>query len=298
MTADYNPTEAARLITGMREDDAVLSAAKPACSCLPIVGFPPDAVSVCALVVYRRRIKEAMSRVLGRQEALADLLEASGREVERLVEERDRVVAHGHEALSERDSLRAALVKAKDEHTGDALAWFEREHALTMERDSLRQQLEAAQRSHAEDIQMYRATESDLAHNHRRADAAEADLSAAQRRIAELETSRAEIKEISTPGPDGAHQMIGKMRSLIHEFEQQWAPTYPTHMTEIKQETASVATAAIRAVWPVYRAAVIWSEAFTGTSAFDALETAVVTARAALTPEILAALERAGLECK
>lgn len=169
---------------------------------------------------------------------LADQFEAAAREAERIP---DLKAAIGYE-IEKRDALEA-------------------------ERDSLHQQLEAAQRSHADDLEMFRATESDLAHNHRRADAAEADLAVAQQRIAEL------------------------MEALDDAIQ--------------RDDDA----AALRAIYPVYRAAVEWRrmvmkfEEHSKRRVTDpwaqpaySLADAVDTARAAITSEILAAMKRAGLE--
>lgn len=85
MTTDYNPTESARL---------TWDAARHA-----------DNIGASA------REWDATARELLRD--LADQLESAVKEVERLTKERDRVVAHGHEAITQRDSLRAEIERLK-----------------------------------------------------------------------------------------------------------------------------------------------------------------------------------------
>lgn len=182
MTADYNPTESARmtpavargllLISGHFDDDG---------------HNWTDGTEMEDFEAAYDWIKSVGPGVI------ADHLESAGREVERLRADYATRGEHvlevedaAHRAESERDSLRAALVKAKDEHISDGLAWFEIEFLLT---------------------------------------------------------------------------------------------------------------AALRAIWPVYRAAVAWSTSDLF-SADDWIIKALDTSRAAITPDILAAIKAAGLEDK
>lgn len=178
MTTDYNPTEAQRLISEAREDDARLIDA-PWTAHRHHSRGPDDWVLTKSDETYELLQKDealAIARTRNNLRDLADQLEAAGKLVADaksarailekhwsltsgapLTEHALRIMErlrHDHEgkcgvvvekmrqSLAERDSLRAALTKVKDEHIGDCLAWLEKEHALTMECASLRQQLD------------------------------------------------------------------------------------------------------------------------------------------------------------
>lgn len=122
---------------------------------------------------------------------------------------------------------------------------------------------EAAQLRRADDIAVYHTIESDLASNHRRADAAERDLTAAQQRIAELEAEESRLNEV-----------------LIDHAEER-----------------SDLTAALRAILPVYWAAIdeypctVYPTPYeAGKACSAAVAEAVDAAQAAITPEIAAVL--------
>jgi predicted nucleic acid-binding Zn-ribbon protein len=93
----------------------------------------------------------------------------------------------------------------------------------------------------------------------RERDQAVTELAAAQQRIAELESQ------------------------VAHDFR---------YADSCEKQIADL-SAALRAITPVWRAADVWEDTFTGTSALDALECAISTARAALTPELMAVIEAA-----
>lgn len=310
MTA-YNPSEAARLAELMR---------RAAGSVIP---------GGCG--VYGDNLRSA-----------ADQLEAAGREMERLTHELDlmtkkrdakvgsmvelcgdvgRAKSAGNDMCStierinaERDSLRVeveryrqgceradkaysiqrearktaeresnsllhqleAAQREKAETTTDMITADRRANALELDIQRLSvaiaaaqrriAELEAAKRAHADDLEMFRATESDLASHRRRADATEVDLAAAQRRISEL--------------------MVALDDAIQHDDD----------------------AAALRAIFPVYRAVVEWAreselvKAGVGGSIDrcfkleEQVEAWILRARAALTPDILATLKAAGLE--
>ncbi len=106
---------------------------------------PPDCPSTCT---GGAECPSGVSQLTARCLALADQLEAADRKIAWL--------------------------------TSAAESWPKHAASLIAERDSLRKQLEIAERRRVDDIAMWHATESDLAHNHRRADAAEADLALAR----------------------------------------------------------------------------------------------------------------------
>lgn len=101
----YNPTYAARLMTALRKRYASIASVNTA-----------DALD------------------------LADQFEAAGYEIERLIKERDCVVTHGHEALSECEILRQKLEAEKDAHS-ETVASFNDSQSTIFQ---LRQQLEDA----------------------------------------------------------------------------------------------------------------------------------------------------------
>ncbi len=108
-------------------------------ACAEVERLKSTAWAAVADDAVRARDRAESQRDALRTEAarIPDLQAAIGYEIEK----RDT-------ALAECDSLRTQLIKAKDEHTSDGIAWMETEHALTMERSSLRQQLDAELRIH------------------------------------------------------------------------------------------------------------------------------------------------------
>jgi chromosome segregation ATPase len=243
---DYNPTEAQRLIAEAREDDERIGDEWLASEHGPgNENWFVSANEHGRMTHLHRLTAEGIARTRNHLPALADQLEAAGREVERL------------------DTAAAISDAGARWHAAD-------NKRLTMERDSLRQQLEAAQAELA-DRNREHIVDRDTAVRHARADAelARQERDLAQQRIAELEAER---------------EWTGATTKALMESQERLA-------IEVR-----ALTAALRAILPVYRAAEAWSEAFTGTAAFDALESAVDTARAAITPEIAAVL--AGLEGK
>lgn len=190
---------------------------------------------------------------------LADQLEAAGRELE-------------------------ANVRLHDERLEFAIRDHDKLLTITAERDSLRQQLE-------DEWGRLKQINSDLA--------------AAQRRIAELEdslSSQTSNLGIVMRSADFRQQRIAELEACCTEHEIDHAGL--VHDLRQAQQMASERASALRAFYPVYRAAVAYvdgmrrvaREAATGER--GRLIDRISVARAAVTPEILAALERAGLECK
>lgn len=190
--------------------------------------------------------------------AIADQLEAAGAEVERWHAERDSLRHQLESRTGERDSYRGMWTEAS-------------------------KQLEAAQASRdsfleRHDIWMSEAT----------------GLAAAQQRIAELEQI-----VVGNPVALGAllkakDQRIAELEAEAVEADEYWAK----RLNELEAENAQL-TAALRAIAPVYRAAVdedreaIGAPSRAHDAAVDLLESAISTARAALTPDLQAVIERA-----
>jgi len=405
MTADYDPTEAHRLIAEAREDDARMTPAPWSCDEEIAVVYgnadDHDGVEVACLGEEANNYDGdglGIARFRNNLPAFADQLEAAGREVERIpdlqaaigyeIEKRDaferqrdslrsqiQSEIHAHAASCarelaairerdalrkeverlnadyatrgehvlevedaatsaerERDSLRAALVKAKDEHTGDGLAWFEREHALTMERDSLRaevERLEALRDTWSEGAVAVAAerdslcrqleAEGSIRESHietatRTISGLTADLTAAQQAVVQgAESLAAAQREIA-----GLHALL-KSNAEVYEATKrdhasgrmllkattQELVAMQRRIAELELDVAAqrdskqfwtqdsaLAHAALRAILPVYRAGHDW--VYRGQGFRSALVASIHTARAAITPEIAAVL--AGLE--
>lgn len=212
MTADYNPTEAQRLIEWAR-----------------IAGISGGSIL-----------------------ALADQLEAAGREVERL-----------------------KLDAAAAEHGG--LVAIEHYGVLFTERDSLRQQLEVAHRERGIAFAEREHANDWMARIKPEYEKLQTDLAAAQRRIAELEDNL---------GSQTSNLDI-IMRSA--EFRKQ-------RISELMTDRDGL-LAALRAIWPVYRAAAEHVNGMRRSARESAIGTLgrlvdlVFAARPSITPDILAALE-------
>lgn len=293
MTADYDPTEAQRLISGARRLGYAHSATPPVSSVLALA----DQLEAAGMEVERYRQgceradkayslqREARDTAERERDSLRRKLEAAQRERDEaltdgvlsqrvcdiendLAQSRsDLAAAQQRVAALEADLKAAPLpgvaldLKLADKRIAELEAASDTyakrgDESHDRERATKDEYARYAAR-HADDLEMFRATEADLAHNRRRADAAESDLAAAQRRISEL--------------------MEALDDAIQHDDD----------------------AAALRAIWPVYRVLVAFRSRAPGRhaeSTFSDVWNAADAARAALTPEILAALKAAGLE--
>jgi len=191
--------------------------------------------------------------------ALADAAEAAGREVERLTRDLAEVGSGRFDAevLAESRRMEAS--------------------SLRSERDSLRQQLEAAQMA----TRIAKLESAPWARDAAVAIQRTNDLAAAQRRIAELEAERDSLRAETAEQEASAKYETERLINVIDQHRR-FAGDYLN---------------ANRVLVPVHEAAVALAAGMgrdgdpTG-QLHHAIYDAVVTARAALTPEIRAALER------
>jgi chromosome segregation ATPase len=242
--------------------------------------------------------------------AIADQLEAAAVEIERLTAERDRVVAHGHGALAERDDLKAEVERLRirqdvlDDSDSELIAKVVAWHHLTAENASLRQQLADAN----SDLASFAGEVAD-ALGTPGADLTAVLVGGVRSLRQQLEAARIEILALSNAnrslGPDamltavdiectraerdGARRDLAAAQQRIAELEIALA-LGKQDMNECAQLTA-----ALRAIAPVYRAACDWvpDRHSRYSPCASILREAVDDARAALTPDLLAVIDSA-----
>ena len=305
MTADYNPTEAQSLIAGAREDDARMTRApwttptgtrllgsvtvvidgrdrQVAAACGQAAQFDDSADVGVQLGINAAGIARSRNNL----RALADQLEAAGREVERLEGLRDTWSEGAVAVAAERDSLRQQLeaAHAKSEE------W--RQHYLSSQRCH-----DAAQREHSIAFAEREHANDWCARIKPEYEKLQTDLAAAQRRIAELE-------QVVTGYPVALGALLKVKDQRIAELEAKVEGlrfNAKNDLDSSHKQDAEIATlvTALRAILPVYRAA---EEVHDEQESFILITRAVTRmifetvrdARSAITPEIAAVL--AGLE--